>query len=433
MNPVLGRLLGGARRARHFGRRTERRVASWFERFFHFSQVTRRIRHRSRSGARIRVGFFVLYDSAFPARRVAKILADDERFEPVVVLIPDIFRGEENMVAQLEKSQESLADLGVPIVCGYDVQTKSFIDVSDDLDLVCFSNPYDELTHEYFSLAYLRNKSVLPFFISYGFSLSLFHRSTVQRETFSFFWRVFLPTTLNRRDYRKHANVRPGAVEVTGYPKMDDLATAQSPSSGRRSIIIAPHHTVREWSGGVELSTFLIYAETIMELPRRYPGIDFVFRPHPLLFIHLKAEDLWGPARSAKYLSDLAKYSNVTIDTANEYLATFARSDALIHDSGSFSAEYLFTGNPALFLSTPNRDPALQFTPLGQECLRHHYHATSVEQIYDFIERVVLAGDDSQKNSRQRFARSTLMPHYPHASERVVRRLSSVVKRGART
>jgi hypothetical protein len=429
MNTFFSRLRGLARQFRGFLLARRETKKSRLERSRHFSMVARRIKLRSASGKCIRVGFFVLYDSAFPALSVARALVKDERFEPVIVLIPDTLRGQENMVAQLEKSHESLADLGIRVVRGYETDTEKYIDLSEELDFVCISNPYDELTHEYFKLSYLREKMVLLFFISYGFSLSLLHRTTIQREVFRNFWRVFVPTRLNRLDYREHANVLPGVVEVTGYPKMDDLARAKRSSSQRPSIILAPHHTVREWPGGLELSTFLVFAETILELPSRYPGIDFVFRPHPLLFVHLKADDLWGAARADQYLSDLAQHTNVTVDVNHEYLSTFARSDALIHDSGSFSAEYLFTGNPALFLSLPDRDPALQFAPLGQQCLSHHYQATSAQQIHEFIQGVVEDGDDPMKRSRLRFVNSTLKPHYPHASERVVRRLTSVLKR----
>lgn len=401
----------------------------YFGRRAHFVRIEAKIQSRHRDGKRIRVGFFVLYDSAFPALGIARALRLDRRFEPVIVLIPDTLRGRKNMMEQLRKSHASFSHEGVAIVSGYDESADSFVDIADELDFVCISNPYDELTHEYFKMSYLRNKEVLPFFISYGFSLSRFHRSIIERDSFRYFWRIFVPTQHNQADYHQQASAPPEIVVITGYPKMDGLESAKPEPSSRPMVIIAPHHTVREWPGGLELSTFLTLSEFFAELPKLYPDIDFVFRPHPLLFVHLAEDDLWGAEKSSKYLSDLARNFNVTIDSSNDYLETFARSSALIHDSVSFSAEYLFTGRPALFLSEPERDPSQQFGRLGEACLMHHYHATSTTSILEFIDDVVLGRHDPMKRGRTRFARTVLMRHHPRAGVRVVKHLTRVVKR----
>lgn len=413
--------------ARRLLGRTLSRLRASRRRTRHLKVVTQRIRDRRRRGEKVRVGFFVLYDSAFPALPLARLLKGDDRFDPVLVIIPDTLRGHDNMVEQMARSVRSLSDEGLPILSPWDETTGEFRDVADELDFVCLSNPYDELTHPNFSIAHLSTKSLLTFYIAYGFSLSRLTRKVISRPGFHSFWRIFVPTTSNRRDHRRFGTAARGAVRVTGYCKMDALASAEVAARPERPlVIIAPHHTVREWADGLELSTFLSFADLYRRLPLQYPDVDFVFRPHPLLFVHLREPDLWGPEKAEAYLDELASRPNVRIDESREYLSTFAASAALIHDSGSFSAEYLFTGRPALFLAT-DRDPAEQFGALGRACLEHHYRAETEEGIVQFIERVVRQGEDPMRAQRQHFARSQLMSHFPHASERIRDQLVSVL------
>ncbi|MBX3094064.1 MAG: hypothetical protein KF680_05915 [Cryobacterium sp.] len=365
MNVVLERSRRVLGRARRLVGQARRRVRARRARSRHLSEVARRIRLRSASGERVRVGFFVLYDSAFPALPLARLLQEDPLFEPVIVLIPDVLRGRDNMFEQLNKSRESLRHLGIPVVSGIDEDSGSFNDVSETLDFVCISNPYDEITHEFFTMTYLLAKSVLPFYVSYTFGIVKFGRKTLSRDLFAGFWRVFAETPETAREYHKFSPAPRQAVEISGYVKMDELASFDRAEQVRRSVIIAPHHTVRAWEGGLQVSSFLSYADALLDLPRRYPEIDFIFRPHPLLFVHLKEADLWGPVKSAEYLAAMDAHPNARVDTTGRYLGTFAQSSALIHDSVSFAAEYLYTGNPALFLSTPETHPAEQFNELG--------------------------------------------------------------------
>ena len=65
---------------------------------------------------------------------------------------------------------------------------------------------------------------------------------------------------------------------------MDNLAKQPIRKRERKTIIIAPHHTIEaKFRNSIGLSNFLEYAELFQELPKKYPQIDFIFRPHPLL------------------------------------------------------------------------------------------------------------------------------------------------------
>ena len=78
----------------------------------------------------------------------------------------------------------------------------------------------------------------------------------------------------------------------------------------------------------------------------------------------------------------------------------FDTSDAMIDDSISFVGEYLYTGKPMLFLERPEQ----RFNELGKKIIDAHYKVkgTDYYEIDTFLEDVVLAGNDTRKDIRQR-------------------------------
>ena len=81
----------------------------------------------------------------------------------------------------------------------------------------------------------------------------------------------------------------------------------------------------------------------------------------------------------------------------------------MIHDCGSFIAEYLFTQKPVLYQI---KDDKLmeQWNSFGQMCLEQHYHAYSIEETENFIRAVVIEGNDPKKEQREKFYKDYLYP-----------------------
>ena len=81
----------------------------------------------------------------------------------------------------------------------------------------------------------------------------------------------------------------------------------------------------------------------------------------------------------------------------------------MIHDSGSFLTEYLYTSKPVLHT---NRDEKIseRLNSFGLKCFNKHYHAKSEHDIINFIENVVINEKDSMKEEREFFKNSFLLP-----------------------
>ncbi|MCR5191581.1 MAG: CDP-glycerol glycerophosphotransferase family protein, partial [Bacteroidales bacterium] len=199
---------------------------------------------------------------------------------------------------------------------------------------------------------------------------------------------------------------------VTGYPGTEVfLRSDYHPSyswkvqtGDRKKVIWAPHHTV---DNGIDGSTFLLRCDDMLELADKYRDkIQFVFKPHPLL--KFKLQLLWGSEKTEEYYGRWASGENTQLEESS-YVDLFLTSDAMIHDSGSFTTEYLFTKKPVMYL-TDEKNAGRRFGPFGIKSYECHYHGASRQSVDDFLSNVVLGGDDPMKSRRQDFFEKYLQP-----------------------
>lgn len=389
-----------------------------------YCKIVKQIKQKVRDGAKIRVGFFVVFDSVFPAKTIFEAMQKDELFETYIVIIPDAARGEENQYNQLNKSYNYfLQQYGEnAVIHSFDKSKKAFIDFSNQFDLVCFSNPYDGMTQLYYTVEYNAKKGILPFYVNYGTPTVKYVRNCVMNlPSLNLCWKIFADTQENVNDMICFTDLRGKNTILSGYCKMDALNQIQRKPLSRKKIIIAPHHTVEY--PALSLSTFLDYADFFVEIYQRYPQIDFVFRPHPVLFVTLAKPKLWGQKKVDEYLQKVSSFPNVEYQNGGDYFDTFVNSSAMIHDCASFLMEYLYTNHPVCYLLKNKNEIEKEFAPIGQKCLANSYQAFNKTEIINFIENVVLKEDDPMKSKRTTFAKQEIMINYPNATNVILQNI----------
>lgn len=372
---------------------------------------------------KIRVAFLVVYDSVFASSPLYEKMLQDPLFSPFIVVIPDVARGYENMLYQMEKTFNNLSKKYENVLVGYQKNADTYWDMANKCDLMVMVNPYDIMTHNNFSIAHFAKCGVLPVFISYGFFPDYYARNhIINLDSLNMCWKVLVDTHDNWEDVKQYTFLKGANAVLTGYCKMDDIALVKEKARKRKKIIIAPHHTVsKEYEKTFAISRFLTYANFFLELPKRYPDIDFVFRPHPLLFVALRNQELWGEKKTDEYLQKMTANTNVEYQDGGDYFDSFVNSDAIIHDCSSFVVEYLFTGHPACYLLRDKEEITDIFMSLGQECLQHYYQAFDEGQIIEFIEEVVIKGNDSLQKERVGFVNQKLKINYPDVAGHIVK------------
>ena len=380
------------------------------------------IKNRIQKKNKISVGFLVIYGSVFQYRSLFELISKDPKFSTQILIIPDTARGKQNMLQNLEKSFTSL-NLMYPkkVSCSY--QNDSFIKINKQFDIIFFCNPYDKMTHKNYRIKTLKKHS-LTCYSNYFYFGKLKHELTVVKTNeFNYFWKIFTESPLATNIIKEHIINKNQQLITTGYIKMDNYTN----NSGIKSnnIMIAPHHSIHDTNKHIAIGNFLDYADFFIELPKIYPQLNFIFRPHPLLFQNLITNNLWSTKKLANYLSIIKSIKNINYDTSNNYFNTFNNSSALIHDCGSFLAEYLYTDYPQCFILRKDKVLKDNFIKEGITLLDKIYTAKNQQEILNFINTIVINQHDTMKKNRLLYAKKSIRFNHLKASKTALLELKS--------
>ena len=383
-------------------------------------------REKLSRGERLRVAFLVCDSSMFSAEPVFAKMKDDPRFDCFIAVVPRVTRGEAFLRETYAKALDTLRPrYGDAVRALYDPDTRKCADLRGRADVVFTSIVYEDQSLPQVTTSAM-SAYALVVAISYGYS-GLFKnnvRSTIFLPNIVLSWRFVLSNRDTLEEWTSHNPLLARNAIVCGYAKMDRYENARKAAEGQRAetkrVLICPHHSIERDTEGLRLSSFLAFADFFIRLPELYPNVKFVFRPHPLLFPRLRTAKWWGEERTAEYERKMESYPNVEFQRGGDYFRTFAESDALIHDCGSFLAEYFYTGRPQCYLLADEGTANREFLPFGLKLLDATYRASSEKDISDFMDKVVLGGDDPLAARRDELARTSVCIHYPNAAARVV-------------
>lgn len=369
---------------------------------------------------KIKVAFLVIFKSVFPCEPIFEKMLKDEFFDPYIIVIPDMQRSLRHRIQTFEESFEELyARYGDRVLRGYDIETAECMELGEIYPLVFFNNPYSKMAHFYHHITYFKDKNVLTMYVNYGFFTVKFGRTIVKTDFYNYLWKVCIDSEINFLDVTEHQAIKGSNAMVTGYVKMDKLKDATIHKKNRKLVIISPHHTVLGWKA-LDISNFLSYSDFFVRLPSMFPEIDFVFRPHPLLFSNLLDNKIWSKEEIDDYLKRIQENTNLRYDDSGEYLELFANSDAMIHDCASFIGEYLFTEKPCCYMLKNKEEINEVLLPMGMKCMENYYKAYCEEDIVAFLNEVVVKGIDPLKDKRVLFSKNELKFNYPNATDMVI-------------
>lgn len=379
------------------------------------------IHKKYKKNGKIKVGFIVIFNSVFPERPVFEKMLGDNVLDPYIIVVPNVSR---TYQFKIDTYNEAFAHLSSEypgrVIGGYDEKNDRYLELNDEYSVIFFANPYKNLVHPLHEIEYFLDKNVLTLYANYGLAVVKFWEEVIETDFYNYLWRSCIETPGNMEFLKSKEKIKGRNGIVTGCLKMDKLDAFKSkPDKTRKMIMICPHHTVWGWKS-LNISNFLEYYKLFIELPKIYPEIDFVFRPHPLLFENLKSHKIWTQKQIDEYLEEMLKSSNIVYDTTGDYHEVFADSDAMIHDCASFTGEYLYTEKPCCYMLKKGANLSDTYIPLGEKCLENYYHAYSSDDICKFIEDVVINGNDPLKEQRTAFSRNELKVNYPHTSEFII-------------
>jgi UDP-N-acetylglucosamine 2-epimerase len=343
--------------------------------------------------------------------------------------------GEEVMFRDMNQAYNAFLEKGYKVIKTFNEETRIWLDVKKELmpDMVFFTNPWKLTRPEYYILNFLDTLTCyVPYFFHVTCHLERNYKGAVQNLA----WRVFYETQIHYNFAKRYSINKASNVIISGYPALDRFILHSEniidpwlqKDNNRKRIIWAPHHTIEGQDAGLSYSNFEKYAHFFIQLANLYCSkLKFTFKPHPLLKAKLYINQNWGKIKTDNYFNKWEELENGQL-VEGEYVDLFINSDALIHDSGSFTVEYLATGKPCLYtLHDSNVNERLN--DFGKMALNHHYTAKNEEEIIHFIEDVVISGKDTMKDIRNSFINQYLLPpHNKSASENIFNELVNSIK-----
>lgn len=371
--------------------------------------LVRRLRRKER----INVVFFAMSLPMWRHQHLYEKMAIHSRFNPTIVILPSCSYAEEQQTSDVKGLKEYFDSKKIPYVLGIQDNGSTY-EVRRNLspDILFYPQPYwgmfiDDLTYNNFY-------DKLLCYTPYAFWTSKDEWSYAQALQ-KMAWKLFYSTELHRIDAVKYSPVKDSNVDVVGYPTSDDFLHSEHHDvwkpqlSPKKRVIWAAHFTI--FPGGyLNQSNFLWMAEFMLDIARKYQNkVQFVFKPHPRLYTELVKHPDWGESKAAEYYHLWETMENTQIETG-EFIDLFMTSDAMIHDCGSFSVEYHYSGNPVLYVATDFERQLEEKNDFGKLAMNQHYVGRKKEDIIEFIESVVLGGNDPMKEGRVQFKKDYLLP-----------------------
>lgn len=368
------------------------------------------LRHKDKC----KVLFFLQTPSIWKYDALYRKLESSAHFDPLVVISPynvHLIYDKDECFKVMKQTEKFAQEKGFNYTSAYDWENQKWKDIKKIYhpDIVFFTKPYKDTLPAYHIYNFL---DTLTLYISYGINcLTNFHNN-YELPFHSLLWKYLLETEFQKHYAEQYEKSQGDNVEITGTLVLEDLMRSDySPKDvwklqerPKKRIIWAPHHTVDYL---FNFSNFLNYCEDMLQLAEKYQEeVQFAFKPHPVL--KFKLINLWGLEKTEEYYKRWENLSNGQIEQG-DYIDLFKTSDAMIHDCGSFTAEYLYTQKPVLFQI---RDEKVkdEFNSFGQLCFEKHYHAYTIEETETFIREIVINGNDPKAEEREQFYKQYLYP-----------------------
>ena len=354
----------------------------------------------------------MIHEAVWKHEGLFKLMEQDKRFDPIIIVCPYIVHGEEKMLKDMDQAYNFFLEKGHQVIKTFNIATNEWLDVKKRIqpDIVFFTNPH-KLTKDKYSIKnFLKT---LTCYVPYTFQTTFHYQQNYNSFFHNVLWKAYYPTTMHYNMAVKYAVNKGRNVIVTGYPVIDGFLNLSSSEkfkeNVKKNIIWSPHHTIEGAGMDLNFSNFLHYYNFMIQLANDYKEKIFItFKPHPLLRTKLNYPNIWGTEKTDAYYNFWKKNEFCGFNDGN-YTLLFKQSDAMIHDCDSFMGEYLSLNKPVLYT---RRDDFVKdrMNEFGRSANEMHYQAGNKEEILEFINEVVIKEADSMKNKRTKWIEDFLTP-----------------------
>ena len=363
----------------------------------------------------LEVAFFVPIPGMWKNDELFLLMQRNPNYHPFIVIYPySVYKefDKKEITSVIERTKRFFDEKGYEYIVPYDEKKDKWIDVKDiqKPDIVFFASPYKDTYPKYFIYNF---RDTLTCYIPYGLCSLKLNNVNYNMVFHNVVGIYMLETDVHRSLAVQYSRNHGVNAVTTGYPATEVfLRTDYTPKDywkpqdrPKKRVIFAPHHSVDHADFP---SVFLDTCDAMLALAEKFSdSIQFVFKPHQLL--KFKLQQIWGVEKTEEYYRRWDSMTNTQL-VSDGYVDLFLTSDAMIHDSGSFTTEYLFTHKPVMYLCRKNYNMEEKFNEFGVQSFRCHYHGQTAEDVERFLQDVVIDDKDPMKEQREKFFDEHLKP-----------------------
>ena len=372
-----------------------------------FEASTERLRQKDK----IKIAFFTRRAEEWCGDEVYNLFANDERFEATIFICFE-FAIEERRDNKAFRENfwhgvEQFKERGLNVIAVDNEESmKACLEEFTSQDIVFYLSPYRKPFPEEFHYDKFSAKTLLTH-TPYGIGIAMRREKYYYKSAFfHIVWKMFFTSQVELEIYDKEVQKGMPRGLYSGYPRMDiffdgkasfDFKWKKSRHNAKK-IIWAPHWSI---NGGINQATFQWNYQFMYEFAKNHPKTSWVVKPHPALFYSVVQEGLFESEEAFKeYLQAWDALPNAMVYTGAYYQDIFATSDGMIHDCGSFIAEYQYTRKPMIFLTRAGEE----FNELGNEILKASYlvDGKDLAGIAAILQRIFIKGDDYKSSERKK-------------------------------
>ena len=265
----------------------------------------------------------------------------------------------------------------------------------------------------------------LSCYIPYGMHVSNEFKYHFDHDGIYANWLHFIDTRQALDLCANFAVTRGANAVLAGHPQLDEyfepLINISKKIPQRPMVIYAPHWSVDTWHN---TSTFHIHHRVFLELMKKYPDINFIFRPHKELGLEIYSNQKTKKTLSISY-EDYVDYRRTWAESPNgileedgSFINLFKQADCLITDCYSFITFWLPTDKPCMFLMNPEgpEDPYKYYYDFIHPVIDSYYICKTTEEIEKTFKDVVIDLNDPKAEQR-RIQSKNLIYNLGHAGE----------------
>lgn len=364
---------------------------------------------------KIKIGFLIKHSSEWSAQSIYKYLSQSDRNELTIFVAPYFVGTKKSIMDNYYDTLSYFSDNQYSVIGMYDEESNSYIKWNEN-------NTCDYIFNLTPNFIWLRQTScivkfplrTLNIYIPYGYYISGLVESQFNQLSHHLFWKIFCESMLHKEMANNYSDIGDINVEFSGYLKMDTFLNKDKIFCGKlwsipddcdenklKKIIYAPH-----WSIGNSKTAFgsfdKIY-DSIYEFAKQTKEyISWIIKPHPRLRSECVVQGIFADETEYDvYLDKWNGLENARAITTGIYYDIFMDSDAMVLDSISFLAEYMYVHKPMIFLEREGQT----LNEFGIKLVQTLYKVdgADIDAIKRAVYEIVVNELDDRKHEREEF------------------------------